>query len=678
MSNAALFFMCCTWLLVEVNPSESTPAKAARIDRFAAQFVEEAQCPPLSFDVDGQAFEQQFERWSYEHDVEPGAGRTKHILRWKDPETGLSLRCHLFEYPEFSTIEWVGVLQNEGDAASPLIENVRMLDADFPVKRELTSSAVVLRYLAGGKDEAAGLQLRQRGLSAGQRVALPATAGSPSGEAGDSSALPYFNLQLNQEEGLVFGLGWPGQWTADFARADSDQLRITSGQGTSRFRLEPGEVFRLPRVAMQFYEGDWIDAQNGWRRWMRYHNSPRVQGRLPQPRIAAANPPSESKMDAASQLAGLDRYVAADLPLDLWCIDAGWYPFVGRPSATGTWRVDETRFPDGLRAVTNHARRHRLRAMVWFAPERVAADTELDRDHPDWLLNRPKATEVTDDDWRLLNLARAEVQAWLLDRIDQLIESEGIDVFRHDLPDSPAAFWQAQDEPDRVGVAENQYVQGCLQVWNELRRRHPRLVIDAGGEGGSRADLETLRRSFSPVRGQPRLDPTHQQTQSYGLALWFPYFGSRLGSGEVLDVYTFRSFLAPHQVIDFDLQDEAQDQELLQRLVAEWREVAPLFLQDYYPLTPSSASPHDWLAWQYHLPQRRVGIVQAFRRRACDQKTLTIKLRGLAPEEHYVWWSADQPDQRQRQSGQELMETGITFEAERPETAVLILYHQSQ
>ena len=44
--------------------------------------------------------------------------------------------------------------------------------------------------------------------------------------------------------------------------------------------LLPGEEVRTPLTVLQFWDGDWIRAQNIWRRWMVEHNLPRPGGRL--------------------------------------------------------------------------------------------------------------------------------------------------------------------------------------------------------------------------------------------------------------------------------------------------------------------------------------------------------------------------------------------------------------
>ena len=70
----------------------------------------------------------------------------------------------------------------------------------------------------------------------------------------------------------------------------------------------------------------------------------------------------------------IDAYAAMGLKPDFWWMDAGWYPCGGSWPNTGTWEVDKTRFPNGLRAVTDYLHQKGIRSNLWFEPERVTAE----------------------------------------------------------------------------------------------------------------------------------------------------------------------------------------------------------------------------------------------------------------------------------------------------------------
>src|SRR5207248_9446245 len=63
-------------------------------------------------------------------------------------------------------------------------------------------------------------------------------------------------------------------------------------------------------------------------------------------------------------------------------VDDGWMP---RWQRWGDWVANEF-FADGLHALATRVHRHRLEIGIWLAPFHVAADSQLARAHPEWLL----------------------------------------------------------------------------------------------------------------------------------------------------------------------------------------------------------------------------------------------------------------------------------------------------
>jgi len=67
-------------------------------------------------------------------------------------------------------------------------------------------------------------------------------------------------------------------------------------------------------------------------------------------------------------------------------------------------------------------------------------------------------------------------------------------VLRFDYNIDPAAFWIANDGPDRDGVTERLCVEGLYTMWDEILASHPGLLLDSCASGGRRIDLEVLSR----------------------------------------------------------------------------------------------------------------------------------------------------------------------------------------
>ena len=266
---------------------------------------------------------------------------------------------------------------------------------------------------------------------------------------------------------------------------------------------------------------------------------------------------------------------------------------------------------------------------------------------------------------KLLNLGRAAAHEWLTDHISGLITKQGIDFYRQDFNIDPLSYWRAHDSADREGITEICHVEGYLAYWDELRRRHPRLMIDSCASGGRRNDLETLRRAvpllrsdYQSFQGDPAYAPGNQG-HTYGLSSWIPYYGQgAYYTGQQL-VYSVRSYLSPAFGFCADVRKPGVDWASVRRIAAHWRRVAPLFLGDYYPLTPYSLDPTLWLAWQFDRPETGEGMVQAFRRDQCIYESARIRFNGLEPAASYLVTDLDSGD-AQTVVGRELLEKGLS------------------
>ncbi len=467
-------------------------------------------------------------------------------------------------------------------------------------------------------------------------------------------------------------MGWPGQWAADFVRDGDRALQVRAGQELTHFRLHPGEEVRTPLVVLQFWKDDYIRSQNTWRRWMIAHNLPRPGGNLPPVQLAACSSHQFGEMinaDSASQKLFIDRYLKEGLKLDYWWMDAGWYWNRWGWPHVGTWEVDTKRFPGGLRPICDHGHAKGVKSIVWFEPERVMPDTWLSDKHPEWLLGADGGT-------KLLNLGNPQAREWLIDHIDKLITSEGIDLYRQDFNMDPLDYWRTADEPERQGITEIRYVEGYLAYWDALRERHPNMLIDSCASGGRRNDLETLRRAVPLLRSDYIMEPVGNQCHTYGISFWIPYFGTGTGSGAI-DPYLLRSVMCPHFTACFDVRRTDLDYEMIRRVMGQWRDIAEYFYGDYYPLTHYSLEKDVWIGWQFHSPEKDAGMIQVFRRAESVYESARFKLRGLDPAATYVVQDLDTAD-IQELTGSALMDDGLKVAIETQPGSVVITYKKVQ
>ena len=587
--------------------------------------------------------------------------RTEYVSTYRDPETKLEMRAVAVAYDDFPALEWTLYFKNTGDAPTPIIENIQALDTSFDRTRDMEYH---LHHNTGSPNSPTDFQPFETTLAPKFEKRFVARGGRPT-----DSDLCYFNLEWASNS-LIVALGWPGQWAAGFTRDEGTGVRITAGQEITHFRLLPGEEIRTPLVALLFWEGDWISAQNNWRRWMIAHNLPRPGGKLPPPQLAGGSNRQTVEMQDANeenQLKYLNRNLDDGIKLDYWWMDAGWYPFKNGWWETGTWDPDPERFPHGFTPISAAAHKRGVKIIVWFEPERVTPGSWLEKNHPDWLLGKSGENQ-------LLYLGNPQAWQWLVDHVSGIIREQGIDLYRQDFNFEPLLLWRDKEADDRRGITEIRHVTGYLAYWDELRKRFPNLLIDTCASGGRRDDLETLRRAVPLWRSDYAFEPAAMQQLTYGMALWMPYFGTAVNS---LDPYIFRSQMTPATAVGLEPGRQENGVARFLRLMADWRQIANCYYGDYYPLTPYSTSPSAWMAWQFNRPEEGDGVVQAFRRPESAYEGSRYMLRGLDAASRYRVTDLDSPSAGTVYSGKELMEKGLPVTVKTKPGAVILTYRKN-
>jgi len=650
---------------VSPNPEEMAASRQWVAARFDAGKAAKSPETFFSFNYDGKPSSEFLKTWQLTRASRRlDEKRTEYTLTYADPKTGLVLRCMGIEYLDYPCVEWTLFLKNTGDRETPILSDIQALDLRLERKPGVSAEKgdYLLHHNAGSRAVPSDYQPLETVLGPAAEKRVGAIGGRSTG--GDFS---YFNLELSREEGIVIAVGWPGQWAGRFIRDQAHCLQIRIGQELTHLKLLPGEEIRSPLVLLQFWKGgDWLRAQNVWRRWFIAHCLPKPGGKLPPVQWCGATVAGGGLMEFVTEenaKKAIDAYEAMGLKPDFWWMDAGWYPCRGSWPNTGTWEVDKTRFPRGIRAVTDHLHRKGIRSILWFEPERATANTWLPAHHPEWLLGGTNGSF-------LVNFGNADARKWFVNRVDDLLVSEGIDIYRQDFNMDPLPHWRANDAADRQGITEIRHVCGLLAFWDELLRRHPGMLYDNCASGGRRNDLESMRRGVPYTKSDYALEPVGVQCETYGISMWIPYYAATWMWNE--DPYTCRSNMAHVTGALLKPDDKNHGRQFPKRL-DEWRKTVVHFWGDFWPLTPYSLENNAWLAWQFDRPEAGEGVVQAFRRAENARESACFRLRGLEPDAVYVLTNLDVAGATEK-TGRELMNDGLSVVLNDRPAAAIITY----
>ncbi|HEV2485939.1 MAG TPA: alpha-galactosidase [Terracidiphilus sp.] len=391
----------------------------------------------------------------------------------------------------------------------------------------LPAGQYTLNYLTGRW--AGEWTLNQEPVLAGARV-IESRRGSTGHQAN-----PWFALQAgkaDEDHGEVwFGaLAWSGSWRITVERDQLDAVRVTGGFNPFDFGyvLHPGMTLETPI----FYGGYSAHGLGGASRLLHHfeleHILPRASveagktaGVAPKALTPKLRPviynsweATEFRVNEAEQMALAEK--AAALGVDRFVMDDGWFGQRKDDHAgLGDWYVNKEKFPNGLKPLIDKVHALGMDFGLWVEPEMVNPDSDLYRKHSDWVLNFKGRPSTQQRNQLVLNLARPDVRAYILDFLDKLLTENDIAFLKWD-------YNRNWSEPgwDQIPPAEQKrvyvdYMRNLYEILAELRRRHPKVEIESCSGGGGRVDLGILK-YVDEVWPSDNTDPFDRLTQQNG------------------------------------------------------------------------------------------------------------------------------------------------------------------
>jgi alpha-galactosidase len=589
--------------------------------------AESASLPPFSFVYDGKSSETFLASWKREIQNRDLADRTEYQIQWVDPQTGLKVIALATAFKDFPAVEWFLRFENAGTNDTPILEKAQALDITLDTS---PAQNLVLDQINGDDSSERSYVPSERELASGQNVALAPVGGRPS-----NGTFPFFDLQQGSR-GFFTAIGWTGQWAASVKRNQAGATHLQAGMELTHLSLHPGESIRTPRILLLPWSGDRLEAHNKFRRLLLAHYLPKINGQPVQFAFAAQSFMSFAQRGARPNWATeAGQLAAAKINHDLGCntlwLDAGW--FVGNFSpGVGNWIPKPKEFPNGLRPVGEACEKLGLKFLLWYEPERVGNNTQIAREHPEFILPVNKAT----NQGGLFNLGDPVARRWMTDLLVKQITDFHVGTYRNDFNMNPLPFWRQNDPPNRQGITEIRYVEGLYAMWDEMRAHFPKMHIDDCASGGRRIDLEMIMRSVVQTRSDTvghagRSD--WDQSQTYGLSLYLPVHAT---IGWTVGAYECRSSAISGFCAEWDILDDKFPLAKAKSCISEMRENSKYWTGDFYPLTSWTMSPSRWMAWQLHRPDLDEGMILAFRHEESPYSALQVNLRGLKPDQTYV------------------------------------------
>jgi len=615
--------------------------------------------PAYDFTVKNKSLQENIKDWSIEvgkesavNEVRQGGKTTYITLRHRKSSLIATVEATIYE--DDATCEWTIYIKNTGNENSPVIKNF------YAVNTKLELKNCDLYVSKGSRPANDDFELLKTELGS-----LPLSFSANGGRT--ESFLPYYNLN-GKETSAVISVGWTGQWATKI-KQNKNNLLFQAKQETLRAYLEPQEEIRSPLVTVTFYNNDnALKGFNTYRNWEL--NCVYPESFEPKMGFVIANEFNTKTTDELiEQVNNINPDIMKDV--DYFWMDAGWYEYTEAwHDGVGNWTPDKSRFPDGLKPLTDAMKEKGAGLLLWFEPERVRENTYLYNEglkHEGWT--------VQQGDNILWNLGNDDACDFLIETIVKAMVDNGISYYRQDFNFTPLSYWEEADEKfcdNRKGITENHYVTNEYRYLDSLLEAVPGLMIDNCASGGKRLDIEMTRRSVPLWRsdyncgtadGKIKEDVLEAtQTMTYGLSFWLPYSGTnRYFHSE----YASRSAILTHSSVYEPTVDE----------FAKYKDIQNLMAENYYPLTYGGLDTDKYLAMQFG--NENVGAAMIYKRENVADGTYKLFLNGLDENADYTLTSIDNDMKAVTKTGKELMNNGLTVFVKDTPKCEIIKYTKS-
>jgi alpha-galactosidase len=318
---------------------------------------------------------------------------------------------------------------------------------------------------------------------------------------------------------VIFGaLSYSGNWELRAEVQELDGVRLFGGYHSLDFRMEllPGQSHRTPAMVLGVSSDGWSGASQQLHGWAQDYVLPRPPLH-PSHRPVLYNSWEVCYFDVnEEQQIALARR-AAEIGVELYCIDDGWFGSRRDDRAgLGDWVVSKQSLPRGLKPIIDEVRRLGMAFGLWVEPEMVNPDSDLYRAHPDWVLHFPGRSRTESRHQLVLDFGRPEVVAHILDALDMLLRDNAIDFFKWDMN-------RYATEPGSVAGRQvwQKHVEGVYRIMDELRRRHSHLAIQSCSGGGGRVDFGMMGR-VDQFWASDNTDARHRIVVQEGYSLAYP------------------------------------------------------------------------------------------------------------------------------------------------------------
>ncbi len=593
-----------------------------------------------------------------EHDDES----TTLEITMRDPHLDLYVKLSYTVFEQLDVIARNARFENKGKQTLQLLRALSM-SLDFQ------ESDFELLHLSGAW--ARERHVKTRPLVQGIQ-SIESTRGASSACQNPFIALKRPNADEFQGEVYGFSLVYSGNFLAEVEVNHYDMARVSLGINPFDFRwvLPPDDSFQTPEVVMVYSDR----GLNGLSQI--YHTLYRTRlargAWRDRERPVLINNWEATYFNFNEQkILSLAR-AAQELGIELFVLDDGWFGQRDDDhTSLGDWVVDSRKLPHGLKHLAEEINQLGLQFGLWFEPEMICKESNLYRQHPDWLLHVPQRQLSPGRNQFVLDYSRQDVREAIYGMLENILQSAPIAYVKWDMNRNMTEIGSAMLPAAQQKEVAHRYILGLYELLERLTGRFPKVLFESCASGGGRFDPGMLY--YMPQTWtSDDTDAIERLKIQYGTSMVYPLSSMGAHVSAVPNHQTARltpiktrGEVAFFGVFGYELDLEklpSSDKEAIKAQVAFYKEQRQLILNGtlYRLVSPFEKNYACWLVVSADQRQALLGYYKILA--MPNPKFMAVKLSGLAPNFQYKIEGTEQV-----YNGNELMYLGfpLPFAGER-------------
>lgn len=559
------------------------------------------------------------------------------ILHLKDPVTDIQAELMYTIYENRPVIARSAKLKN-GSSGPVHIERLMSLSLDLP------DSDYEFMQLSGAW--ARERHVVERKLAPG-RVSIQSRRGHSSHEHNPFAALKRPGCSENSGEVLAVSLVYSGNFEIQAETDTHSVTRLTAGIHPDGFswKLNPEETFQSPEAVLVYSDA----GLNGMSQ--AFHD-------LYQKRLARGywrdkvRPILINNWEATyfdfdeEKLVNIARK-AKECGVELFVLDDGW--FGNRCSdraGLGDWKANPDRLPSGIAGLAGRIEELGMKFGQWFEPEMVNKDSDLYREHPDWILHTPGYPDSQGRFQYVLDFSRPEVVDNIYHQMADILSCGKVSYIKWDMNRSITECFSAAWPADQQGEIFHRYILGVYDLYERLNQNFPEVLFESCASGGGRFDPGLLY--YAPQGwASDCSDGIERLKIQYGTSMVYPIssIGAHVSAIPNHQVYRntplhTRANTAYFGTFGYELDlNKLSEQELeeVKAQIAFMKENRQLlqFGKFYRLISPFEGNQNE-TAWMSVSPDKDKAIVAFYRTlNRVNADYTRVRLQGLDPDKKY-------------------------------------------